>query len=48
MPEFKQALKEDLKEMLQELPWFLWHITPYVIGLCATNWALSHVQMVMR
>lgn len=48
MQEFKQVIKEDLKEILQELPLFLWHITPYILGLCATSWVLSHVQMVMR
>jgi hypothetical protein len=48
MQELKQALKEDLKEMCQELPLFLWHITPYIIGLCATAWVMNHVQVVMR
>lgn len=37
-------IKEDLKEMLQELPIFLWHMLPLMIGLLLTCQAQQFVQ----
>ncbi|MBQ8806297.1 MAG: hypothetical protein IJZ68_07590 [Bacteroidaceae bacterium] len=47
MKDLKKALAEDIKDMIHELPLFLWTVTPWILGLCAITWLSSHIQAVM-
>lgn len=44
---FLSALKEDIQDMKQELPMFLWSMTPWVVGLFVILAAQQYIQQLL-